>query len=415
MPRLSLALAVLVCAVASAPGQPLLPADFDRSDSGFVADETHTVTEVAEAPRRGWSEHNDSVRFGANGFSVVQRLDPATGLPSPEQRWGDSFVGIQGERPAFYMASNWSPWDFLAVAVRLRGDAADLPQPTRLGLLVHCGLREVTNHRIVAEAAWQDSAGGLTRAELVGWRGTDRFGLRLSYTAPAGREVESLRYTLVCQPYDYSDRGSWERRRWLTTPDTSQSMPEKPTLDFGPDATWQFVFHNRFAQNDAGAILALHRPSVQAMSVGTAGSTVRITLTPATTNTPLSLVLGDWVNEAYAPVADSFFQEASAVEREAAEVADLPPPALPDADPVGDADLDVLLRDHPGLAAKFAEPVRKAREELAAVRVEWDAGGGTGPEAPHLLARHARARARLSELAIQVRAEWVQLRKWEQG
>lgn len=36
---------------------PLLPPEFDRSDSAFAAAETHDATPVDEGPRKGWINH----------------------------------------------------------------------------------------------------------------------------------------------------------------------------------------------------------------------------------------------------------------------------------------------------------------------------------------------------------------------
>jgi hypothetical protein len=311
------------------------------------------------------------------------------------------------------MASNWSPWDFLAVAVRLQGDTADLPQPTRLGLLATCSLREVANRRIVAEAVWEDAAGGLTRAEFVGWRGVDRCGLRLSYEPPAGREVETLCYTLVCQPYDYSDRGYWERRRHVMTPAGDQPLPEQPPLALDPAQAERFVFHNRFAQNDSGTLLAVQQQSVRSVTAQTAGSTVRVALTPPTPEAPVVLVLGDWVDEAYAPAADRFFQAGPAVAQELAEVASLQTPLPPPPDPAEAAETEGLLRDYPELAAEFGAPVRQQRGELAAARAELEQAGAGARIGPRLVARQARARSALTQLVTRIRARWVELGLWQ--
>jgi len=408
---------VLVVALASLPmlalAQPPLPGGFDASDSTYVADETHTVTEVKEEARQGWREHVDSVRFGVYGFRVVQRLDPATGKPPPKQRWGDSFVGVAGKKPAFYMASNWSAWDFVVVNVRLKGDGQDLPQPTRLGLLATCGLREVTNARIVAEAAWDDEAGGLTRAEFVGWRGADRFGMRLSYTPPDGREVETLTYTLICQPYDYSDRGYWERRRYVMTPPGDAPLPDDPPLALDLAKTTQFVFHNRFAQNDSGTVLGVQRQSVQNMTAATAGNTVRTVLTPASVSAPVVLVLGDWVDEPYALAADRFFQAAADVAKELTEVAALQTALPPPPDAAEAAEMDSLLRTHPELAEQYGKQVQELRTELATARATLEQAGPNSPRAPRLLARYARARSGLAGRYNAVRGRWVELKAWQ--
>jgi hypothetical protein len=384
-------------------------AELDRSDSAFLAEETHAVTTVEEAGREGWAEHQDTVRFGAYGFSVVQRLDPATGLPAPAQRWGDTFVGIAGKEPASYMASNWSPWDFLACAVRLRGDDTDVPQPTRMGLLIFCGLTEITRDRVMAEAVWEDAAQGLKRARFVGWRGVDRFGLALSYTPPEGREVESVRYVLTCQPYDYADRGYWERRRCVLTPADNQLVAEGASLGFDPSVDSRFVFHNRFAQNDAGTVLAVDPERARAVTVTGAGNTLTVSATPADPGAEVVMVLGDWVDEAYARAAAGFIAAAEAVSAELAQTASAQAAPSP-TDPSEEAEIADLLRDYPKLAAEFGVKVKDAQAGVAAAAAGL-ARAGTTPSA-RLQVAAACARRELVRLYTDVRAEWVKGALW---
>jgi hypothetical protein len=413
--RLPAVLATLLAMALAVPGRcsATIPDDFDRSDSTFAAEETHSVVTVDEGARKGWAEHTDTVRCGACGLSVVQRLDPATGLPAPAQQWGDAFIGIAGHKPASYMASNWSPWDFLAASVRLKGDTNNLPQPTKLGLLVYCGLAEVTNKRIVAEAIWQDSAGGALRVRLVGWRGVQRFGLSGRYLKPDGREVESITYALTCQPYDYSDRGYWERRRFLLTPTGDQPLPDKPPLQFDPAQVWQFVFHNRFAQSDSGTVLALDRQSVRSVAVAGAGNTIGVTLAPADPAGELVAVLGDWVDEAYPLAAARFFAEERAVTAELAEVAGLPI-AFPPTGAVGeDREVDALLHDYPELATDFAARVNAARAAAQAARERiTGAAGQKTPPPPRALVEYATAASELDRLYRDIRAGWVTRGLW---
>jgi hypothetical protein len=388
------------------------PATFDRSDSAFLPDESHAVTEVTEGQRRGWSEHKDTVRFGAYSFSVTQRRDPATGLPAQQgQVWGDAFVGIGGKKPAFYMASNWSPWDFLGASVRLDGDAADQPQPTKCGLLVYLGLREVTGERIVADAVFRDAAGGTLSARFVGRRGTDRFGLRLSYDPPKGRQVASLRYTLVCQPYDYSDRGHWQRRRWVTTPARDYALAEGAPLEVKPAAESLFVFHNRFAQNDAGTLLAVDPTSVAAVSLTGHGNTIAIDLTPTSFGAPVYLLLGDWIDEAYGLAAGRFFASAAALTRELTDLATLQVPRPPEPAPVEDQEIDALLARSPALAQEFADKLRQVRAELAAAHGALGAEGE--PSAEALTSYSAVLRSR-SALYQDARAASVKTQQWPQ-
>ena len=274
------------------------PLGFDASDSFFLPGESHSVTEVEEGARKGWMEHVDSVRFGAYGMTLTQRLNPETGMPEAEKRrWGDSFVGVVGKKPAAYMASNWSPWWFLDAEVTLDGGEA-VPSPTMVGLLVHAGLREVTDGRVIADLIWRDVAGGHLRARCIGWRGLDGFGLQLRYWPPPGRTVEKLTWVLTAQPYDYSDRDYWERRRWISTPVDDGALTEEPrTLDLATE--WLAVLHNRFAHTESGVTLALDRGSIAATTVQTEGNRVPLRLTPASPDGPIAMVLGDWVGEGY--------------------------------------------------------------------------------------------------------------------
>jgi hypothetical protein len=282
------------------------PPEFDASDSAFLPGESHTEAEVQEAEREGWTEHVDSIRFGDYGLRVVQRLNPETGLPAQgERRWGDAFVGISGHKPARYMSANWSPWWFLDAEVRLQGDEEPLPSPTMRGLLVHCGLREVANDRIVSDAVWREEAGGLLQARFTGWRGEQVFGVSLRYLPPPDRTVANLRWVITAQPYDYSDRGHWQRRRWITTPTRSTAIPEEP-LALAPDE-WRAVLHNRYAHLTSGCVMALApeqlataelwRPSRERVQVG---------LTPSDPAQPVTLVLGDWVGDYWQVTADRF-------------------------------------------------------------------------------------------------------------
>ena len=410
-PRLIAALAALALTASGHCGATV-PPDFDRSDPSFVAEETHAVVAVDEAVRKGWAEHTDSVRFGMYGLSVVQRLDPATGLPAPAQRWGDAFTGIAGHKPASYMSSNWSPWDFLAASIRLKGDTADLPQPTKLGLLVYCGLAEVTNKRVVGEAIWQDAAGGALRVRLVGWRGVQRFGLSIRYLKPEGREVESVRYALTTQPYDYSDRGYWERRRCLMTPTGDQPLPDKPPLEFDPAQLWQFVFHNRFAQSDSGTMLAVDRRSVQSVSAAGAGNTIGVTLTPADPGGDVVAVLGDWVDEGYPLAAARFFAEGAPLTGELADVSGLPV-AFPPGEATLDPEADALLRDYPELATDFAAKLDAARAVAQSARDRIAAAiAQKTPPPPKALVDIATASAELERLHRDIRGQWVTRGLW---
>ena len=145
-----------------------MPEVFDRSDGLFQASESHEATPITtDGPRKGYTLKVDTVHFGAYSLEVTQQLDPNTGWPPQEKRiWGDGYVRIGG------LIGSWMH--------RLEGAQKDLPDPPYCGLLVFCGLREVTNQRVVAEADWQDAAGGFLRARYTAWRGVaDRFGYAL--------------------------------------------------------------------------------------------------------------------------------------------------------------------------------------------------------------------------------------------
>ena len=293
-------------AVTSAAGAYAPPPDFDARDSAFLPNETHTETTVQEAEREGWVEHVDAIRFGDYGLRVVQRLDPDTGLPAQDdRRWGDAFVGISGHKPAAYMSSNWSPWWFLDAEVVLDGDEDAPPSPMMRGLLVHCGLREVTNDRITGDAVWRDEAGGLLRASFTGWRGEQVFGMALQYFPPPGRVVQSLRWVLTAQPYDYADRGHWQRRRWLTTPARDLAIPKAP-LALGTDE-WRVVLHNRYSHLTSGCVLAVDPAQLAGVEVWSpTRERVQIGLTPPDPSEPVALVLGDWVGEYWQAKARGF-------------------------------------------------------------------------------------------------------------
>lgn len=411
--RIMLACLTACCAVPAcaqdAPDEALV-----ASDSAFVAAESRTVTTVTEAPREGWEERKSTVRFGAYGMTVTQRIDPDTGLPpQTATRWGDAFVGIAGKKPRVYMSSNWSPWFFLSAAIRLEGDEADLPNPTMLGLLVYAGLREASRERVVADVVWRDAADGLLRARLIGWRGVDRFGMTLRYFPPEGRAAASVRYELKCQPYDYSNRGHWERRRWLSTPARDEAIPDEEPLALDLPAEWQAVFHNRFAQSTSGTVLALHAATVAAASVVNQGSYVVISLEAQAPEEAVALVLGDWVDAAFARVRAQFFAEGEALRSELERTLAATVPLPPRPDDEQDAELADLLARHEALEGEFAQVVRGARqaalsawEDLAAAHEE-DSHRAVG----RLVAFAEAARTR-EEVYRQSRAAWVVERLW---
>lgn len=382
------------------------------ADSRFQASESHSTQLIAEGERKGWTEHVQSVRFGAYGLSVTQRLDPDSGLPQQGRFiWGDAFVGISGDKPAAYMASNWSPWSFLSCAVTLDGDAQPLPDPAMRGLCVYAGLREVGEERIVADAIWQDAAGGYLRARMSGWRGAELFGMALRYFPAPGRTLSRLSYTLTCQPYDYSDRGYWERQRWYASATGSRRVPDKTPAPFDAAQEPRFVFHNRFAQTDSGTFLALDERTVSGGGVACEGNTVKITLVPADLAEDAVLLLGQWVSEPYSRAVQRFLSTPDGeFRRRLDDVASLEPaqPALPRLP----ADAQGLLDGLP----QVADRLRKTERELAEA-LEGQTADAAGPQGEYAQVQRllalARLRERVDELARELRGQWVRQRAWQ--
>jgi len=407
--RTSLAMLASLFAVSASPslrGQGNED-DFMTGDSAFVAAASITVNSVDDAARKGWQEEKVSLRFGAFGLNVTQRLDPATGFPPLKRQWGDALVGISGKKPAFYMAGNWSPWYFLDAEVRLDGDDGPVPSPTMSGRLIHAGLCEAGEQRVVAEAIWHDTADGFLLARFFGWRGDpDRFGMALAYSPPPGRQIRSLAYVLTCQPYDLADRGHWERQRWLATaPDALSALSSTQPVELTAGDPLRFVFFNRFAHNNAGTNLAVAPDNLAAVSIRGHGrdlaassdrTTVRITLRPHDPATAIHVVLGDWVHEAYTIAIDKFFAAESAIAAELADMSNYTPPA-PSPPPRFRS-----LPEDPALTAEFAPRLAEAELEYSAAREAWI----ESPDIP-ALARLQVSRRALSELHRQIREAWV--------
>ena len=373
------------------------PLEFDASDSFFLPGESHSVTEVKEAARKGWQEHVDSVRFGAYGMAVTQRINPDTDMPERDKRrWGDSFVGIRGKKPRVYMAANWSPWYFVNAEITLDG-GEPVPSPTMIGRLVYAGLREVTSDRISADVIWRDVAGGYLRARCSGWRGSDTFGLALRYWPPEGRTVGELTWVLTCQPYDYSDRGHWERRRWIWTPVRDEPLPENSPVVLDVASEWQAVLHNRFAQNDAGVMLAADRESIAGMSALADGSYVRIRVRPVSAEAGATLVLGDWISEPYSRVRARWFgEDAQAVSARLDEVRALRPRAP---ETIGEGDLD-------------AADLRAVEAELAEARAALQAAEPDTRQAVTAFVRVTRLSDKQEVIVRQIRSAWATEMLW---
>lgn len=379
---------------------------FMKGDSAFTSLEKHEVTPITEAgSRKGWIRRLDIIRFGCYTLQLDQCLDPATGFPPARRTWGDSFVGILGKRPRAYMSANWSPWDFLLPAIRLKGDSKDLPFPTLFGRVKYAVLRENTPDRIVGEVVWEDPQGGLTHARFAGWRGVNRFGMAVRYTPPRGREIESIRYDLVCQPYDIQDRGQWERRRWMATPLSDTAIPETPRT-FDPQREWMYVFFNRYAQNDAGTFLAVDPATVREVAVQ-GERVVTLSLTPTAPATEVVALLGDWVDMPYSQARHDFFAQAEELRTELAKMSALKLSVSPPADGSAGQEIDSLLAEHPALAANFRAAVEKSRQNL---QTHWTslAGLRQGQEPPVPLAvAYNEATVHQAELYRMIKSEWM--------
>lgn len=409
-----LLVSLIPLACASGQGYPL-DTGFRDLDSRYRWSEEHTSSEVNEGERKGWTEFRDTVQFGAYGLSVTQRIDPQTGLPSQGRTlWGDTFVGITGHKPAVYMASNWSPWTFLAAEIRLSGEDKDLPQPTARGRLTFLGLREIGPSRMVAEAAWTDAAGGILLARCVGWPRTDLFGMALRYLPPPGRTVDSLAFVLTCQPYDYSDRGLWERQRWFASPVRAVPLTSPAPVPFELPGEWRFVLHNRHAQTDSGCLLALDSASVGNAEIRLEGVTLKLRITPAASDRDCLLLLGDWVDEEPAAVCGRFLGgEGKDLVALIAEMGSLRPAKPAVADPAADREIDALLAAHPALQDQFAESVARSRADLQEALGALDASGdGDSAASVAAVSRVCNAARVRDETYRAVREAWVSGSLW---
>jgi hypothetical protein len=259
------------------------------------------------------------------------------------------------------MSSNWSPWWFLNAEIVLEGDEKPLPSPTMRGRLVHCALRQVANDRITGDAVWRDESGGLLRASYTGWRGEDVFGMALRYLPPPGRTVASLRWVLTAQPYDYSDRGYWQRQRWLSSPTGTLNIPEEP-LALAADE-WRVVLHNRYAHLTSGCVLAMNAGQLAEATIRHLDQKrVEVALTPVRPGEQVALVLGDWVGDYWQARAREFFS------RETAEMQALLADAAPEA--LAHEALQVSIE----VAAARREQIARERAEraLRLAEREWE-------------------------------------------
>jgi len=305
--------------------------DGSSGNSRFRKHESHHITTIDKEPRKGWREHKWNVRFGAFGFTVLQRLDPKTGFPPRKRTWGDSFFGVVGHKEKAYFSANWSPWTFLEPQIRLAGSPDEvLPPPTLYGRCVFAGIRECTPNRIVAEAIFRDTAGGWTRIRFIGLADTlDRFGVTVNYAPPNEKTVTSLTYRLICQPHDYSDRGYWQRRRTVTTPSGNTAMPDAAEHHYSStDGPW--LFHNRFAHLTSGTFLDRNLTNIAGLTIRGIGKTIAIDLTPRNRHAWTGFVCGDWVAENWQLRSHRLLHEDPAITKGQADRLFAPPTAPTD-------------------------------------------------------------------------------------
>ena len=371
-------------------------------DSRFSASESHKVVTVTEGTRQGWEQRTWSVRFGGFGVSVTQRIDPETGFPPERRTWGDSFFGIQGHKERPYFSANWSPWTFLEPRIRPKGDAGVLPASTLFGRCAFAGLVERSAQGIVAETVFEGASGGWLRVRFVGLANRrDRFGTMVSYSPPAGREVESLTYQLVCQPHDYSDRGYWQRQRTVTAPQGSVVLHDKTTASFAPrDGPW--VFHNRFAHLTSGTFLTAVSENVRGLAVRGAGSTLVIDCAIQPDAGWAGFVCGDWVGEHWRLRADRLFRG----DAPAADRAFFASPGVPTE--LTQIDTEFAAVDA-GLSPDIAQAQARHDEAVSRLRQPRAQDSALSGQA---LAGLADAAADLRQAVRAARADWVNAKRW---
>ncbi|MCZ7648487.1 MAG: hypothetical protein M5U26_25040 [Planctomycetota bacterium] len=417
------ALALVLTLASAAPAQEALEGAFDKGDSSFSSGQSRSETKL-DGPdagaRRGWTEIKQRVRFGRYALLTQQRLDPATGFPPEKQGWGDVFVGLEGQKPAVYMSSNWSPWNFLDARVTLAGDAEPLPSPARSGRAVYARLWEETPERLGAEAVFVDRAGGLLRARLTGWRDSTRFGLSLAYAPPAGREVAQLTYELVCQPYDIHEREEPLRERWLSTPSRALKLDAERPATLDPGAEFQAVFHNRQGQLTSGTLLACDAGSVGEVQAELRQKAIVVSIRPRSAGAPVVLALSDWVDRTYTLEARDFFAQAEAVKAELKRAAEWTLPAPPPPAPAEGAEALWLCAAHGDLAPAWRERTNAAWTALKdahASAFPFLKPAQPVPDSPELLrARvgYVEAERAWATLWRELRRAWVREACWAQ-
>ncbi len=366
---------------------------FDRSDSGFLPQEEHEVTPVTDNSRRqGWSQHVDKVRFGRYTLSISRYLD----LQGCHREDSVSIMGL---------SHSWECPKSISAAIRLDDMDKDLPDPLYEGSLMFCGLREVTNARMVTEVDWQDTAGGFMRARYIAWRDApDRFGLTLRYFPPAGRTATSVVYRLFCQP-QYSNR---DAKRWMFTSARNEEVPAAPTT-LDPAREWAVAYGNRYSLQTAGGTLAVDAAALTGATVQRdhAGAIIT-TLTLRNPTGSAACVLGDWVDENYAVAAPRYLASLDAVKRDLQRTAalTLAPPALPSK--TAEADVDELLRTYPTFAERFSVAIAAARKELAESLAGYQ-------DTPECFLRWHKSDEKLDGLVKDLFAEWIKQKLWTQG
>lgn len=371
----------------------------------YVAAENRTEIVIREKGERlGWNEVKSSVRFGGYAFSVTQRLDPEKRRPPSSQKWGDCLLQLRGKKPARYMSSNWGPFRFLKTQIVLDGEKKPLADPTAHGVLEYLTIRDADDERIVAEGVFRDARGGFLRIGFVGWPDADLFGCTFRYFPPEGKTIERITYSLLAYPYDYADRGYWNRKRWITTPVRDTAASNGFVADLADE--WRMVLHNRFAQNTAGCLLAADTESVRRLALREEGNGITVDVEPLSTERDTLLVLGDWVYRPYRLEAADFFETRETTARLIDRMRNLQAPLPRPLDRNELAEIARLIAAYPPLAKsagdKIAAHEKNSDEWLKLFREKHN-----GVFTPEALISFFKIRDERRRLLKETRAEWV--------
>lgn len=386
-----------------------------RGDSSFKASESLSTSIVKDdAKRNGWEERKFGSRFGSYSFSVTQRIDPKTGYPPSKRKWGDSFFCLNGKKPASYMASNWSPWGFLVPEIYLDAGKKMVPPVTLNGRCEFVGLRETSPNKIVSEAVFRDLEDGIFIVRFVGLpQYKDRFGLWVRYQPPKNKLVTKAVYTFTCQPYDYSDRGYWQRRRWLTTPDFNSQIKNREKIEGDLLAAKKLVFHNRLAMTDAGCFMFLPDQGIKDVSVNGAGKTIKVHITPKNCQDWTPLILGDWIKQANNLKADQLFRETNLADQfKQFEPGKLPLPEKISVEMLGD--LKKLLTRHKELNKQYGDLYKKFISSYKSSYKKLQNQYNNDQKLSYNeMLKYKKDKEQLSKLIIDVRTMWVNKKLWK--